>query len=514
LLAPYVTSLDGPVFVLKNLPEEVVAVLFAYYSRSAEDLRANLLRLLREGDLDVSRLPVQETEADLAAAKQKAREFHERWVVGYGHASVAEHAVAHVAVEQVSIIASKVIEDARLASYTEKSTRYVQFPRAYYPCPELPGPAASLYRSAAERLFDAYETWIPDVTERVRRTADSTRFKTQRGFDASCRAQACDALRYLLPAATHTNIGLTANARTLEHLISKMLSHPLAEVRKAGERIKDEATKVIPTLIKYARPSEYLIETLPAVRALAQEILPEPGGAPICNLQSAICNLQSEKGVSLLQSPPEAEARLAAAILYEFTDQPYEQVWERVRSLPEAERRGVVEEYLKRRRTHGDPVHGYTDPPLRSLEHLYFTFDILVDYGAYRDIQRHRMSTQTTQRLTCLHGYDVPELLAEAGYEDRYREAMERAADAWEKLAATHPEEAQYVVPLGYRKRVLFTWNLRELHHFIGLRSSRQGHLSYRRIAWQVYEELRKAHPFLAEFIRVDRADYELARPG
>lgn len=505
LLAPYVTSLDSPVFVLKNLPEEVVAVLFAYYSRSRDDLRANLLRLLQDQELDVTAglVTVADDESGLAVARQKAKEFHERWVVGYGHASVAEHAVAHVAIEDVSILLSKVIEDARLAAYTEKSTRYVPFPRAYYGAPELPGAVGATYRQAVEHLFDVYEALLPEVTQRVVETADRSQFKTDRGFQNSCQAQACDALRYLLPAATHTNIGLTANARTLEHLISKLLSHPLEEARRAGERIKEEATKVIPTLIKYARPKDYWIETPLALRALAADLLTTPPP-----------HYLTTRPVTLVRGPEDGEAQLAAAILSEFTDQPYERVWEQVRALPRAQHERVIEEYLLRRRTYGDPKHSYTDPPLRSLEHLYFTFDILVDFGAYRDIQRHRMATQTSQRLTCAHGFDVPDLLVHQGVGSQFEAAMERAAKAFEKIAVDHPEEAQYVVPLAFRKRVLFTWNLREIHHFVSLRSARQGHISYRRVAWEVLGELEKAHPFLARFIVVDRDEYDFARPG
>jgi thymidylate synthase ThyX len=502
LLAPYVTSLDSSVFALKNLPEEVVAVLFAYYSRSRDDLRSNLLKLLQDRELDVARLVAADGEADLALARQKAREFHEKWVVGYGHASVAEHAVAHVAIEDVSIVASKLIEDARLASYTEKSTRYVPFPRSYYPAPELSGTAGDLYHRTVGALFDVYEELLPRVTERVSETADRSQFKTERGFLNSCQAHACDALRYLLPAGTVTNIGLTANARTLEHLISKLLSSPLAEAQQLGERIKDETQKVIPTLIKYARRKDYFVETPPALQALADELLGDGGEG--ADARAAV----------LVSSPTDAEARLAAGILYEFTSQPYEALWPQVRALSTEQHRRVIGEYLERRRTYGTPPHTYTDPPLRSLEHLYFTFDVLVDYGAYRDIQRHRMATQTTQRLTCLHGYDVPELLDRYGFRDRFEKAMAGAAEAWQRLAAEHPEEAQYVVPLAYRKRVLFTWNLRELHHFISLRSARQGHISYRRIAWAVYQALEREHPFLARFINVDLAEYEMARPG
>lgn len=506
LLAPYVTSLDSPVFALKNLPEEVVAVLFAYYSRSRESLRTNLLKLIQDQDLDVAGPAAADAsdEEELAQARKKAKEFHEKWVVGYGHASVAEHAVAHIAIEEVSIIASKVIEDTRLAAFTEKSTRYVPFPRAYYLAPELDGAAGELYRGTIERLFDVYETLLPQVTARVAETADRSQFKTERGFINSCQAQACDALRYLLPAATHTNIGLTANARTLEHLISKLLSHPLPELQAVGERIRVEATKLIPTLIKYARVKEYWAETAPALRTLAQELLGSPSAEAT----------PSGAEVRLVEAPEDAEAQLAAAILYEYSEQPYEAVLAQVRSLSSEDHRRVIEEYLARRKTYGTPPHTYTDPPLRSLEHLYFKFDILVDYGAYRDIQRHRMATQTTQRLTCNHGYDVPELLETCGFGDQFRAAMEQVADAHARLAAEYPEEAQYLVPLAFRKRVLFTWNLRALHHFVSLRSARQGHISYRRIAQEVWRELDRTHPFLAHFIRVDMDDYEMARPG
>ncbi len=505
LLAPYVTSLDSSVYALKNLPEEVVAVLFAYYSRSRESLRDNLLRLLQDQDLLVAgEAPPVDDEADLAKARQKAREFHEKWVVGYGHASVAEHAVAHLAIEDVSILASKVIEDCRLAAYTEKSTRYIPFPRAYYSAPELTGAAAELYRYTVESLFDTYMALLEKVPAHVETVADRSKFKTDRGFKNSCLAQSCDALRYLLPAATHTNIGVTANARTLEHMISKLLSHPLAELQETGERLKTEAQKVIPTLIKYARTNAYWQETAPVIRELAQELL-----------SSAPTSPPAQSGeVRLLQGPDQPEARLAAAILYEHSDLPYEAVWRQVQALAPEQHQRVIREYDSRRRMHGDTVHGYKDPPLRALEHLTFTFEILVDYGAYRDIQRHRLATQTTQPLTCAHGYDVPELLTQSGFEAEFRAAMDQAASTFAQLTQEHPQEAQYVVPLAYRKRVLFTWNLRELHHFISLRSARQGHISYRRVAQAAYRELEREYPFLAQFIRVDLGNYEMARPG
>jgi len=503
LLAPYVTNLDRPVFALRNLPEEVVAVLFAYYSRSRDALRTNLLRLIRSEDLDLAgaAAPLDDpADEALALAREKARQFHEKWVVGYGHASVAEHAVAHVAVEDVSILVSKAIEDHRLASYTEKSTRYVVFERGRFYRPgedELPDPALrTCYLAVVDDLFSTYESLVPELIERIEARADRAAYRTEAGFRAACRAQACDLLRYLLPAATHTNLGITANARTLERMISKLRSHPLAEARAVGAAIQREAQQIIPTLIRYADRNPYLEETYGALADLARELLPAAAESPE---SAAPC-------VRLVRYPEDAEAHLAAAILYSFTHLPWEVLRERVAAMPRDRIERIVREALDRRGPH--------DPPLRCFEHLTYTYEIFIDYGAYRDIQRHRMCTQTDQLLTTRHGYLLPPGLADYGLVEPVAAALERAADGYERLARVDPYLAQYVVPLAYRKRLLVTWNLREIHHFVALRSSRQGHPSYRRVALAVWEELNRVHPLLAAFVRRDSADYELARPG
>lgn len=501
LLAPYLSDLDESVYALRGLPEEVVAVLFAYYSRSQGSLRESLLRLLREGDLALA--PGIQGETGLEAASEKARQFHEKWVVGYGHASVAEHAVAHIAVEDVSILVSKVIEDCRLASYTEKSTRYVPFPRAAYTPAELPSPLDRLYDTTLRELFDAYEVLLQRLTAHMQGVLDRSQFRTEAGWLNGCRAQACDALRGLLPAAAVTNLGITANARTLEGMISKLLSHPLPEAQAVGRQIRDQAQLVIPTLIKYARPSEYRIETLSAMDAAVRELI-----GPAGNVE------EDSNRVRLVAQPDGSLPRLAAAILYDAAHLPYEELLERVNGAGEEKQKRVIEEYLARRRRYGSDAHGYTDPPLRGLEHLSYTFEIVVDYGAYRDIQRHRMATQADQLLTCSHGYEVPQPVVSSGCEAQYHSAMGVAAEAWKRLESHSPHLAQYVIPLAYRKRMLITWNLRELHHFITLRSARQGHASYRAIAQAVYNELAKRQPFLAGFIRVDLNEYDITRPG
>ncbi|MFN3476547.1 MAG: FAD-dependent thymidylate synthase [Candidatus Methylomirabilales bacterium] len=515
ILSPYVTNVDKPIFALKNLPEEVVAVLFAYYSRSKETLRRNLLKLLQEKDVDLEeRTPTLSLppggegkgEEELKEAKAKARQFHEKWVVGYGHASVAEHAVVHLAIEDVSIITTKIIEDMRLAAYTEKSTRYVIFEEDKFYCPPvlLRSPYASLYRETAHFLLKTYVSLFPQVIEHVKAEYPRKPDQSERAYDSACRAKACDILRYIIPAGTLTNLGMTINGRALEHLLTKLFSHPLEEAREIAQLMKEEALKIIPTLIKYADYNAYMAETDQAMRQVAGEIFPSPT-SPLSKGEGAGGGRPAEsRPVILVRYPEDAEEQLVAAILYGYTNRPMTQVLETARKLNQEERERIIDEYLRRRGPH--------DQPLRALEHLYYTFDILVDYGAFRDIHRHRMATQTRQDLTIDHGYETPEELVRYGLKETFDRSMERAAEAYAQIAKDFPLEAQYIVPLAYRIRVLFTWNLRELHHFIQLRSGRQGHISYRRIAQQVFKELERVHPLLARYIRVDLSEYELGR--
>jgi len=495
ILAPYVTSMDRPIYALRNLPEEVIAVLFAYYSRSRESLRRNLLKLVQEGDLDLTeRLQFAPAGRDaLAAAREKARQFHEKWVVGYGHSSVAEHAVAHLAIEDVSIICSKVIEDTRLAAYTEKSTRYVVFDpdRFYRPPSVMASPHAALYEGTVGGLLRAYTDLTGPVMDAITARHPRGAKQPEGGYAAACRAKACDILRYLLPAATFTNIGLTGNARVLEHLITKLLSHPLEEARACGAAMKDEATKLIPTLIKYANPNAYMAETRAAVAAEGARMLAGEVPAP-------------SRPVTLVRYDERAEDMMVAAMLYEASALPFTQVLGRVEKLSGEERARILDEYLKRRGGH--------DQPLRALEHAYYTFDILVDFGAFRDIQRHRMATQTPQELDPIHGYSTPPEIEAFGHGGPFHAWMARAEEAYRRIAADFPREAPYVLPLAFRKRVLFTWNLREIHHFVQLRSAPQGHISYRTIAQEVYRELERVQPLLAKYIRVDLGSYNLGR--
>lgn len=464
----YTSNQTGDIFAITGLPEEVTAVLFAYYSRSPGSLRENLASLIASGDIEAPAVPSR------AFASERAKAFHEKWTVGYGHSSVAEHAIVHLGIENVSILAAKAIEDSRLASYTEKSTRYVVFGKdSFVDLPELPNRLRALYRVNGERLFTTYLDLMPKVTADIAAHNPTA-------SPAAVRGQACDLLRGLLPAGTKTNLGLTANARTLETMLSKMLSSPLAEVRRVAEDMHREALTVAPTLVKYAAPNAYRA-------GMGADVAGVLDRSPWQTCVSA-CS-----PVRLVRHDHDAVWRVADALAFETGAD----IGGRDPSV-------IVAASVTNRGPH--------DPAPRGFEASSMTLEILTDYGAWRDLQRHRLISQTTQTLGCALDYETPPELIEMGFAEPYHVAMSKAADVWDTIAKTHPLEAQYAVPLGYRVRTLWTLNLRELFHVIELRSGKQGHASYRKIAHGLYEEACRAHPWLRGMIRVDLSERAMAR--
>ncbi len=533
-IARFFTNSDRSVYALKNLPEEVVAYLFARYSRSRLSLREDLRNMIEAEDLGaLIESGGSGAQGDPGAAftqlQDRARAFAERYVLGYGHSSVAEHGVVHLALEDVSIIASKLVEDARLASYTEKSTRYVAFDpsKVYYPPRVMADPRlADDYRRTIRALLDAYAGWNEDFVAQIKARTPRGEKQAERAYEAASRATAFDLLRYLLPAATHTNIGLTLNARTLEHLITKLLSQPLEEGQELGRRIREEAQHIVPTLLKYADHNAYRAETSAAIAELAREALgPFPGTGSAGLLwdesRSATQESSAPEGLSLSSSPalpvpgngsvsllfsdPDADNKLVAAILYGAASLPMAALLARVQAMSEETKERVVDEYLTRRGKH--------DAPGRALERVFCTVEMTMDYGAYRDIQRHRMATQTTQALTPALGYERPPEVETFGYARQYEGLMTRAARTYARLQeAGLAREAAYALPLATRIRALFTWNLREVTHFVELRSARQGHPSYRKIAQDVYHAVAAAHPLVARYMRPNLKTYALTR--
>ena len=489
ILKRHVSNVDKDIYVIYNLPPEVTAVLFAYVSRSPLSFRENILKLIKGKDLDIGRLiDLFGTKGfDFSEAKEKARKFHEKWIVGYGHSSVAEHAVASIALENVSILATKAIEDNRLASFTEKSTRYQVFGHNCYYKPKkiMKSSHSKLFEKTCNHFFDFYREITPKMIEFVKERYPKSKDVNEKFYENVSKARACDIVRYILPAATLTNLAITANARTLEHAIRKLLSHHLDEMRDIGSMLKKEVLKIIPTLVKYSDYNPYISETNVAMEKLTPGIL-------------KLNSIESTSPVTLVDYDPEAEDKLVTAILYRYSKYPFKQIKKLVKKMDKKSKEKIVDEFLNKMNKH--------DWPLRELEHINYTFDIMIDYGAFRDIQRHRICTQTNQELTIEHGYDIPKEIIDLGFKKKFEDFMNIAIEAFNEISKEFPKEAQYVVPLAFKKRTLFTWNLRELHHFIKLRSSKEGHISYRRIAQKVFDELEKVHPLLARYIRVDKS--------
>ena len=402
-------------------------------------------------------------------------------MVGYGHASVAEHAVLHIAFENVSRLAIESIEGNRLASYTEKSTRYQKWGADDFTIPpELERhPLCGEYVDTIRLLFKTYAESLEPVKTLILDRFPRRENEKDEAWDRRIRSKYVDVCRFLLPAASLANVGMTANARVLENMIRKMLSHELAEVRQIGERVKEVALGETPTLVKYADAVPYLVET----------------GREIGDLKTRDSATNDHAWCRLIDFDKHGESKVLAAALYRFGEMSYEEALTQIESMDEETRAGLAEALLGRL--------GKYDVPLRELEYSTYTFELVMDQGAYAEFKRHRMMTQTPQKLTTRLGYATPTLISEAGFDAEYESAMESAAEMHEKLYRENPNVAQYVVPNGYNRRVLAQFNLREAYAFCQLRSAANAHFSIRRVAQRIHEEMARVHPLLTKYMKL-----------
>jgi thymidylate synthase ThyX len=322
----------------RALSPETIAVAFAKTSRAPESFR--------------------EIASELS--DEKSAQFHEKWVVGYGHASVAEHAVLHLAFENVSRIAIETIESSRLASYTEKSTRYQKWGSDDFTIPpELDGhPLRDEFIQTVRLLFSTYAESLDPVKNLILGRSPRRENESDEAYDRRIRSQYVDRCRFILPAAANANVGMTANARVIEMVIRKMLSHPLAEVRQIGEKVKEVSKAETPTLVKYADVVPYLVETT----------------AEIANWKSEIGNIQTD-WCKLIDFDKDGEKNILAAALYRFNEMPYAEALAYVKALKKKEREQLAEALLGKL--------GKYDVPLRELEYATYTLDLVMDQGAY-----------------------------------------------------------------------------------------------------------------------------------
>ncbi len=454
----------------RALSPETIAVAFAKTSRSAESFRAIAAEL----------------------SDEKSAQFHEKWVVGYGHASVAEHAVLHIAFENVSRLAIESIESNRLASYTEKSTRYQKWGLDDFTIPpELDEhPLRVQFVDTIRLLFKAYADSLDSVRSLILDRFPRRENEKDEAWDRRIRSKYVDVCRFLLPAASLANVGMTANARVIENMIRKMLSHELMEVREIGAKVKEVSLAETPTLVKYADAVPYLVETCKDVRGLETREL----------------DSNANEWCALIDCDENGENKVLAAAAYRFGEMAYAEALSYVESLTEETKRNLAESLLGRL--------GKFDIPLRELEYCTYTFDLIMDQGAYAEFKRHRMMSQTPQRLTTRLGYATPRLMTEAGFGSEYEAAMDAAAGMYEQLYEFDPAVAQYVVPNGFNRRVLAQFNLREAFAFCQLRSAANAHFSIRRVAQKIYEEMARVHPLLTKYMRLHEETWQGVEEG
>ncbi|HEY6417221.1 MAG TPA: FAD-dependent thymidylate synthase, partial [Acidimicrobiales bacterium] len=494
VLRRYFTNLDGPVFALVNLPEVVKGALFARYSRSPKSLRRLFLDEF-VGDLDIT----GDATIDATVGLRRAEELYDRVFFEYGDDSVAQLGGVHLACEQASNLLTKVLEWGRLMSYLEQSTRYIAYDARiggryrFHRDPEVLGSHLGLrYVGDLDRLFDTYAELAATMTEFFRERFPKDPSDSDFIYRQALKAKALDAVRGVLPAASLSNVGIYGTGQAYEALLLRMRAHPLPEARSYADLMLTELRKVIPSFLKRVdltdrgvAASTYLAGTRMHMEELAARLFPDAAGG------------NEAPSVRLVDFDPDAEVKLVASMLYPYTQLPDAEIEARVRAMSVDERLAVVRTYVGDR---GNRRHR----PGRAFERPGYRFDILADYGAFRDLQRHRLLTIEWQPLSPRHGYTRPEAVDLAGLTATFDEAMERSASLHDALADRFPVQAPYAVSLAYRIRFVMEMNAREAMHLIELRTTPQGHPAYRVAAQQMHRLIAEqaGHRAVAEAMR------------
>ncbi len=504
-LEPYFTNTDRHVFALTNLPETVKGALFARYSRSAKSLRRLFL------DEFADNVPAAAGAGRGEVGVARAERLYARVFNEYGDDSVAQLGGAHLACEYASNILTKVLEWGRLMAYLEQSTRYVPYTDTlhgrwrYHVPAEIEGSLRDRYAASMNLAFERYSHWIPGVHAYFDRRHPKAPGDSDAVHRAAIRAKALDTLRGMLPAATQSNVGIYGTGQAYEALLLRMRAHPLTEIRDCADAILTELRKVIPAFLtrvdlpdRGGRWTEYLAGTRRAVADLAESLI---GGT--------LSEPRAE--VTLTGFDPEGETRVVAAALYAASALPDDQLTSIARRLSADERAAVLRAYVGERENR-------RHRPGRAFERTSYRFDVLTDYGAFRDLQRHRLLTLEWQKLTTRHGVTEPEAIREAGAGDDWDRVMDSSAELYETMrSAGLGDAAQYAVAMAYRVRFYMEMNAREAMHLIELRTAPQGHPAYRRVCQKMHTLIAEqaGHTAIAEAIRfADHSEVELERLG
>ena len=506
-LAPYFTNTDKPIFALKNLPETVKGALFARYSRSAKSLR----RLFLDEFLGEVRAPgAIDRSGEDGVGAERAERLYARILNEYGDDSVAQLGGAHIACEGVSNVLTKVLEWGRLMAYLEQSTRYVPYTdrpngrwKYHVPAEVERSPLADEFVRTMDLAFDTYARWIPAMEAHFRAKYPKASEDSDGVYRSVIRAKALDTLRGLLPAATTSNVGLFGTGQAFEALLLRMLAHPLEEARTHANLMLGELRQVIPAFLaridqpeRGGRSVQYFSETRRGFGLAAE-----------ATLRRAVP--ESSPEVTLTDFDPEGEVRVVASALYPISTLPDAQLMAVARAMGIEDRASLLRAYTGNRanRRH---------KPGRAFERTHYRFDVLADYGAFRDLQRHRLLTLDWQPLSVDHGYVEPAAIEEAGALSDWRTVMNRSADLYAALASHDlATAAPYAVVMAYRVRFYMDMNAREAMHLIELRTAPQGHPSYRRICQLMHRAIIDVagHRAIGEAMRfVDHSAVELER--
>jgi len=532
-LEPYVTDTESDIFAVKNL-EGIVGAVYARYSRAATGFRETLLKeFIEEGQINAA----------------KAQDLIERVLIAYGDDSVGELEGAHVSFENISILATKEIEDRRIGgSPIEKSTRYVLFDQPgadgnfrYYRDPAvMASPHAEAYVGTMDFIFRTYAKLVgpmqdhykklkplnaaeydingDGVKEKFSTLSGDEDFKAfRRTYSADIKTKACDALRYLLPLATQANVGLFGNGRFFQNVLNHCYSSDLPEARDIAERARVQLDRIIPRYVKRAKRQDYLVANRGRMNGLAAALF--AGAAPQPADQVALVDRGEDALAAKLGAGPADAAAVRAALqeeedillvshmLYPHTNLPLAQIRDRVRAMAAAERQRVVAAYVGERATR-------RDRPGRALEAGYpYTFDLLTDFGTYKDLERHRMTTQLRQKFTPKLGFALPPDLEAAGFAAEARDCATQAAELYDRLLPDFPEQASYATLHGSLVRWALGFNDREASHLIELRTAPQGHPSYRKVCQRIHQAIAARSPWRAGVIKfADHNDYFWSR--
>jgi thymidylate synthase ThyX len=513
-LAPYFTNLDGPVFALVSLPETVKGALFARYSRSPKSLRRLFLdEFLPKISGEQRAVESAQSPAPESAAVARAEQLYARVFSEYGDDSVAQLGGVHLACEDASNVLTKLVEWGRLMAYLEQSTRYIAYTQQregrwrYYVPRELdehPSLRAT-FITTLDQAFAVYARWIEPMQAHFRARVPKAPGDSDAVYRSAIRAKALDTLRGLLPAATQSNVGIYGTGQAYEALLLRLRASPLAEARAYAELMLIELRKVIPAfLTRVDQPergglwSRYLGGTREATARLAAELTADVDAEP-------------RDEVTLTDFDPEGEVKVVAAALYASCNLADDQLVEMARRMSREDRVKVLATYAgdRRNRRH---------KPGRAFERTSYRFDVLTDYGAFRDLQRHRLLSLEWQPLSTRHGFIEPEAIVEAGAHEDWMRVMAASQELDDALRSTGFDAiAPYSVSMAYRVRFYMDLNAREAMHVIELRTAPQGHPAYRRVCQRMHRliEERAGHTAIADVMTfADHSAVELERLG